>query len=217
MADNRIEYGFRYVRSANGGPMTVEEHIVATSQSFDVNGGAANVKLRPGDPVIKLAAGGVNLCDGNEGAGGALAPYGIVVGIQPYYDVGSTRMVFADGLPADVAWGTNLERQSKVLVVPVQTAIWEIDTDDTAAAYDTEAEIQAFAGENADCKLWGASGETSAKPRLDISTHAVTSTLVWRILGISPTLNNQDFTGNYVKMLVKANVVQGITVGLAGV
>lgn len=215
MADNRQEYGFRWSVAANGRPLPNPfEMIVPSATSFDVNGGASNVALGPGDPVILLSTGGVDLCDGAEGAGGALAPYGIVVGVGPYWD--GTKMARGTTLPSDTTYGSVLERQSKVLVVPFDAGIWEIDCDDASTA-TTLAAYQAFIGENANYRFDTTSGNTRAYPRLDISTHADTSTLVCNIVGISPTLNNQDFSGNYVKLLVRANVVQLKSAGVTGV
>ena len=207
MADNRAQYGFRWYRALNGGKAmpAPEKMIVATGTSFDVSGGASNVELRVGDPVIKLSTGGVTLCNGAENGATVVGPYGIVVGVGPYWD--GSKMVWKKSLPSDISWGTNLARQSTVHVVPVTAGIWEIDCDDATSA-TTEAAYQAFIGENADFVLAGASGATYATPRLDISTHATTGSLVWRIVGVSPTAMNQDFSGNYVKLLVRANLAQ---------
>lgn len=207
MADNAARYGFRWVRGREGGkPMPViEERICATGASFDVNGGAQNVSLRKGDPVILLSDGSVDLCDGNEGAGGALNLYGIFMGCKQYWN-GTKLLMAQEYLPSDISWGTVWERRTIVYVAPFLAGVWEIDTDDTSASYDTEAEFHAFVGENADYKLWGASGELFANPRLDISTHATTSTLVLRIVDVSKTVENADYAGNYVKMHVEANL-----------
>lgn len=203
MADNPIRYGFRWSYNANGGrnPPLVPA-IIATSQSFDINGGASNVSLRAGDPVTLISTGGVNLCDGSEGAGGGVALYGIVAKVLPYWDATTERMVFADAIPSDVAWGTILERQSKVLVIPADAGVFEIDCDDAATA-TTEAAYQAFIGENCDHILTAASG-TKATPRLDISGHG-TATAQWRIVSVSDTRENMDFSGNYVKVDVRVN------------
>jgi hypothetical protein len=207
MPANRAKYGFRFFRGIDGSlnMPAPEEMIVATSQSFDVSGGAANVYLRPGDPVIKLSTGGVNLCNGTENSQTAVGPYGIVVGIKSYWD--GTVMKPSNRLPSDIAWGTNLDRQSKVYVIPFNAAIWEIDVDDSSTA-TTEAAYQAFIGENADYQLKGASGESYAAPRLDISTHATTNTPTCRIVGVSPSMENRYFDGDYVKLLVRANLAQ---------
>jgi hypothetical protein len=214
MTDNRAQYGIRLYRHLTGDPHPVEEMIVATAQSFDVYGAAQNVKLGPGDPVIKLAGGGVNLCPGNETT--TETPYGIVLGVAPYYNAVTGRMEFLDGLPADVAWGTNLERQSKVYVLPVDKAIWEVDVDDAVTA-TTLAAYQALIGSHADHILTGAVGETRADPKLDISTVETTSTLMWNIVGISDSLYNKDFSGANVKLLVKSNVMQLKTAGMTGI
>lgn len=217
MADNRQEYGFRWFSGQGKAMPQPERHVVATGQSFDINGGASNVVLSVGDPVIRLSTGGVTLCDSAEGAGGALAPFGIVVGIGPYWDAGSGKMVRGNSLPADVAWGTLLERQSTVLVVPLAyNQLWEIDCDDATTA-TTEAAYQAFIGEHTNTRCDTTATNTRAFPRLDISAHNTTSTLVWNIRGISPTVNNQDFSGNYVKLLVSPNVIQLVTAGMTGV
>ncbi len=209
MADNAIKYGFRWFSAIDGSKNMPqpEEVIVASGASFDVNGGAQNVSLRIGDPVTRISTGGVTLCDGSEGAGGGVALYGIVVGVLPYYDSTRGQMTPSNALPDNVVYSSNLERQSKVLVVRAEAGLWEIDCDDTAAAYDTLAEYQAFQGENCDHILTGASGETSAKPRLDISGHG-TATAQWRLVRVSPTAANQDFAGNYVKFVVRVNECQ---------
>lgn len=206
--DNIAHYGLRWRPSLNGGvarPVCFPG-TVATLASFDVNNGAANVALRKGDPVIRLSTGHFTLCDGNEGAGGALRPWGVVMAVEPYWD--GVRMRHTDKLPSDVSYGTNLTRQSKILVAPIRSGLWEMDTDDAGATYDTVAEFQAFVGENVDYKLCGTTGQPYAYPKIDISTHAVTNTLVMRIQGISPNPANQDFTGTGIKLIVSCNLAQ---------
>ena len=218
MADNRQNYGFRWSVAANGGmphPKPIEV-IVASAQSFDINGGASNVGIGPGDVVRSLSTGGVGLCDGAEGAGGATSPRYIVVGVAPYWDAAQGVMTYGNVLPSDTTYGTVLERQSKLLVVPVESGVWEIDCDDAVTA-TTQAAYQAYIGENANHIHDTTATNTRPTPRLDISTHNTTSTLVWNIVGISKTQDNQDFSGNYVKLLVQANVVQLKTAGIAGV
>lgn len=204
MTDNRPIYGFRWNRARNGGrAMPVpEECIVATSQTFDVTGGAQNVSLRPGDPVIKLSTGGINLCVGAEDTPAAI--YGIVVGIEPSWDAVQGVMQYGNYLPDAVAWGTNLNRQSKVKVVPFEAGFWEIDAD-AAVSAATKATFQDYIGGNAEMILSGAAGESYAYPRLDISSIATTATLFLRIINVAETLENKYFDGNYVKMIVGPN------------
>lgn len=212
--DNVSRPGFKW-HAGNPYPMpSPEVCIVATAESFDVNGGISNAALRIGDPVTRLSTGGVTLCEGNEASGNnGDAVYGIIVGVLPHYDAAQNLMVPGNALPSDIAWGTVLERQSKLLVVPADAGIWEIECDDASTA-TTEAAYQAFIGENADHTLAGASG-TNLNPRLDISTHG-TATAQWRIVGISPTAENRDFSGLYVKLLVKVNEGQQSTFTATG-
>jgi hypothetical protein len=217
MADNPVKYGIRWSHTGNGGrnfPQP-EVMIVATSQSFDVNGGAANVGLGVGDPVTKLSTGGVGLCDGSEGAGGGVAVYGVVVGVLPYWNATTGRMEPTNVLPSDVAWGTNLERQSKVLVVRADAGVWEMDVNDNTTA-TTLAAYQALIGENCDHVLTGASGAARAFPKLDIDPNDP-ATAQWRIAGVSQTAENQDFSGANVKLLLRINEMQGSDFSATGV
>lgn len=207
--NNTAEYGFRpYSGGAFGGRATPNpiKGFCVTGQSFDVNGGAANVSLRKGDPVRRLSSGGFALCDGTEGAGGALAPWGIVAWVGPYWD--GRVMKDALALPSDIAWGTNLTRMSTIGVIPIHACLWEIDADTTDATFDTEAEYLAFVGENVDHILTGASGASYAYPKADISTHNTTNTLLFEIVGISGSVRNQDFSGTGVKLVLSANIAQ---------
>lgn len=219
MADNRQSYGFRWAGARYGRPEpTIIRLPVATSQAFAVNGGTAGVNLGPGDPVIRLSTGGVTLCDGAEGAGGALTPYGIVMTVYPFFNVGLGIMTPAEQLPSAVVWGTNLERQSFVGVCPVEMGYWEIDCDDAVTA-TTLAAYQAFNGENVDYRLNGgispvANPQNRAHPRADISIHATTNSFNFRIVRVSDVKDNVDFTGNFVKLIVELNI--GGTGGAAG-
>lgn len=204
MADNRIEYGFRWFRGFGGKPRPEPIPMtVATGTSFDVNGGAQNVSLRIGDPVKLANTGTVTLCDGTEDSSSAV--HGIVVGVGPYYNSTDGVMTPTRQLPDATAWGTVEDRKSQVWVCPADQGIWEIDCDEATTA-TTIAAYRLLIGENADHILTGAVGASYATPRLDISTHATTNTLQWRIWDISPTMNNIDASGNYFKLLVRANV-----------
>ena len=103
-------------------------------------------------------------------------------------------------------------------MVPVDAGIWEVDCDD-ASTITTEANWRSAVGNNVDHRLSGASGDLYATPRLDISTVNTTSTLIWNIVGLSPTVDNFDLAGNYVKLLVRANVCQlrAPAAGIAGI
>jgi hypothetical protein len=218
--DNRAGYGFRYAGARWGAPYMPLWLPVATSEAFNVTGGTSGVNLGSGDPVVRLSTGGVTLCAGAETT--AVPPYGIVVAVGPYWD--GARMQPTDLLPSATAWGTNLERQSFVGVIPIEQAYWEIDCDDNTTA-TTLAAYQAFGGENCDIRLnGGVSGtlratntsQPRAFPMLDISAHATTNSLKFRIVRVSDTRDNVDFAGNYVKMIVEVNITgTGGPAGLA--
>lgn len=202
MADNTPLYGFRWAREWNGTatPSTVRMTI-ATATTFDVNSsGTAN--LNPGDPVELTSGGGVDLCDGAEATPGLA--FGIVAGFEPYYNATTGLMTPARALPSAVAWGTVESRRTWVHVIPTEKAYWEIDVDDAVTA-TTFADYVAFIGENADHVLTLSSDGLSVNPRLDISGHATSATLGWRIVGVSRTKYNKDFAGAYVKLIVQAN------------
>jgi hypothetical protein len=202
MADNTHLYGFRWAFGYGGKsmPMPIRKHV-ATAQD-DVDDAAVSCAIYPGDPVKLMSTGGVKIALTTE------AVYGIVVGIAPYWD--GTRMVRGNKLPNATTWGTVEERRSYVYVVPATAGFWEIDCDVSAAAYDTKAEYQAFIGENAEHVVpggtfTGVAPTDSCDPYLDISTHNTTEGLGWRIEDISQTEHNQDFSGEYVKLIVSVN------------
>lgn len=206
---NRIQYGFRFIGGFSGGscyPNPVKR-FVASDASFDVNGGAANVGLGPGDPVRELNDGSVTLCDGSEGSGGALDPWGIVVAVLPYWSVSEQVMRYGDVLPSHTVYGSNLARQSWVMVQPIHGVRWEVDAD-AGSAPTTKAGYQALIGANVDHVLTGGAGESRAKPLIDISSADTTGTLKWRIVGIADTENNRDFSEDRVKLVVVGNDIQ---------
>lgn len=206
--NNVAMYGFRLHRGrhARGIPPS-ERMIVATGQTFPVNGGAATPSLHVGDVIRRTTTGGAVICDGTEGGGGTLAPYGVVAGIDWQWSAAESRMIKASKLASGIAWGTNLQRQSAIFVIPVEQAVWEVDVDENTTA-TTLALYQDMIGENVDHINTGASGEDSIAPLLDISTNATTNTLVWQIVGVSPNVANRDFSGTRVKLLVVPNIWQ---------
>ncbi len=209
MADNVKQYGIRwstgYNRNAqpNAVPMPV-----ASAANFAVSGFGTNVNLNVGDPVRIAADGTVTLAGGSENGQTSQPIWGIVVGMggQGYFN--GTRMVRAPYLPSGVTYGTALDRQSWVLVAPASQGFWEIDCDDIVSA-TTQLAYQAFVGENCDHQLAAAVATApllSANPVLDISSHnPATAGLSFRIVNVSQNFANQDFAGQWVKMVVSVN------------
>lgn len=203
MADNTHYYGFRPVASryASGNLPIIERTVISGQDHQD--DGSASVVIRPGDPVKQVSNGGINIALTDEDV------WGIVAWIGPYWD--GTKMVRGGHLPNQNTWGTVEARRPTIGVYPADCAIWEIDCDTAEAAYDTIAEYTDMIGENVQHTVPGTTlnGTLVADPFIDISAQATTNTFGWRIEGISKNFSNQDFTGNYVKMLVTVNAYQG--------
>lgn len=218
MADNSIQYGFRWAQSYNGKPCPVPRKMpVASGADFNINGDSTDYDLRPGDPVTLQSSGYVTLAEGNEASGNdGDAVYGIIVAVEPYWDSGRGQMEPTNKLPSGVTYGDNLNRQSFVHVVPASLGYWECDCDAILSGATTLDDYQALIGENVDHRLHADSSSLELRPRLDISTHG-TSAAQWRIIDVSRTLKNRDFSGNYVKLIVAVNESQEVFAGTTGV
>lgn len=194
--DNIARYGFRWCKGLSAPFVVPEKKKVASA--YQATTGVVNVPLRIGDPVSLVNTGTVALT-----AVGSGVPYGVIVGIEPYWD--GTKMVFGSSLPGATTPGTTVvDRFSYVMVVPFVGAVFEIDCDD-ATTFTTFAGYQDAIGENADISYTGIVN-VGAFPKLDISTNATTNTLQLRILDIVQDGENQDYAGANVKVRVTANL-----------
>ena len=203
MANNVHRYGFRPVKPWKGTQVPEPiECAVADAYQATSDGAASNVDLNVGDPVKMVSTGTVGLSITTNDV------WGIVMAVKPYWN--GTAMTYGNRLPGATTGGGLISRQSRVMVCPVEAYIWECDVDDASTA-TTYAAYQAFIHENVDhtcvADLTNAS-KPKANPLLDISGHNTTATLGWRIMGISPSLDNADFSGTYVKLWVTCNNVQ---------
>lgn len=210
MADNAAVYGFRWAQSYNGKPQPQPiEVAVATGQNFTISGSATNWNLNVGDLVAYTTTGTIIVAGGNENAQVSAAVYGVVVGFggQGYFNSAVSRMQRALNLPSGVVYGTNVDRQSKVLVVPASFGFWEADIDGVGgAAASTYFGYQAFIGENVDHQNVAITASLQLNPRLNIASHAAPgAALSWRIMGISQNFANQDYSGANVKLIVGIN------------
>lgn len=206
--DNLVRYGFRVAkgRFATQAPIPVKMKVASGYQAAP---GAVNVPLRIGDPVGLVNDGTVALA----AAGGGAAIFGVIVEVFPYWD--GTKMVFGDRLPGGTAPGTTaIDRFSYVGVVNALGTVFEIDVDDTVNT--TLQAYQAHINANAD-HAFSAVANVGAFPKLDISTVNTTNTLQWRILGVSDSVENQDYSGANVKLYVTANVTSEAPVQATGV
>lgn len=200
MVANDVRYGFRYaVSNSNPCPKPIEM-LVATGQAF-TPGSATAARLQPGDPVRFIAGGTIDHANAGETIFGIMAGVGND-GKVWNTSIGTGVMHPSSFIPSGVAYGTILERQTKVLVIPALGYEWEVDADGQLADL---AAWQAVVGGNADHSFAApGAADLHANPELDISTEVAT-TAQWRIMRVSKTGLNQDFTDDQVKMIVKLN------------
>jgi len=173
---------------------------VFVASAYQAAPGGTNVDLWPGDPVTKLGDGTYQLCTASSGQ-----IDGVIIGIAPYYNSGIGAMAFSDHLPGATTYGTNLDRQSVVYIVDPGLAYFEAICDD-ATTFTTKATYTAALGENVDCIYVPVAADAKAYPKLDISTHANTGTLQWRIVSLSQRPET-DYSGANVPLIVTPNVV----------
>lgn len=203
MGDNVHQYGFRWSVAANGGKPcpTPVRHFVASGQNDQNDGAGFSIHLRPGDPVKLVSTGGVTIANTTD------AVYGIIVGIGQYYEASTGLMRSGPYWPNQTTWGTIESRRGHLLVVPAKWGLWEVDVDDKVTA-TTYAAYHAFRGENVTHTCAGVAANLSADPRIDVSTHNTTNTLIWRIHDLSSSSYNRDYSGSNVKLIVRVNVSQ---------
>ncbi|MEE9219984.1 MAG: hypothetical protein V3U34_00405 [candidate division NC10 bacterium] len=204
MTDNIQKYGFRWAVAHNGGkscPAPVWRPVASAYQaSLDSN----EVNINMGD-MMKIVAGGTfEIADGDESTSEAV--WGVCVAVGKSFD--GNFMESKTFIPGGTTWGTNRERQTLIGVVPVDAGVWSIEVTGNAAAFDTETEYLAAVGKNANFTNTIDTTLVRAQPRVDISTAATTNTLILRLYGVDNSEENQDFSGNFVKMLVVGNIVQ---------
>lgn len=202
MADNVKKYGFRWSISGNGKPLPEPiEYVVADAYQATIDGGGTNVGLSIGDPVKQVSTGTVALANAGD------AIFGIIVGFGPRWD--GYLMQPTNYLPGATTGGGINERLSRVYVVPASLGLWEVDCDDKTTA-TTEAAYRALIHQTCDHACPGDTSNASfpkANPMLDISTQG-TGSAQWKIVRIGQTVENQDFSGLYVKLIVKVSETQ---------
>lgn len=201
MADNTHKYGFRWVGSLDGScyPKPIEGTVVTAYQATI---SAQNVDLNIGDPVSLASTGTFELA---TPAGNPSTFWGVIVGFSNVKVGLPLKGRKFQRLPGGTTWTTE-ENRSKVLVVPFGRNLWEIDCDDATTA-TTAAAYRLLIGENANLGYSRDATDADrpkANPLLDISTH-VSTTADFRIINISQTALNQDFSGNFVKVIVAVN------------
>lgn len=206
MADNARKYGFRFLESIAGVPNPKPIRCPIAS-AYQPQVGGTNVNLNAGDPVLRTTDGTIIKAVGTEGTQTQI--YGICIGFGPMYQAGA--MLPSDKYPAPITYGTARDRESYALVVPVVDRLFEVDCNAVLSGATSYFDYRALIGENADMILTADTSNASnpkMTPQLNVSTHAGTSTLQWRIEDVARCEENVDFSGNYVKLIVSCNRVQ---------
>lgn len=196
MVDNRFEYGFRWSKANGGSPCPQgSEFSVADAYQATVGG---NVDLGVGDPVIRVSDGSVALA----AAGGPI--FGIITGIERYWD--GEREVKGTVVPGGSTGSSNLKRETRVLVTLASHGLWEIMADDNVTQ-TTEAGYRGLIHSNADISLTRTqiNNKWRASPRLDVDTADTSADKQLRIMEVSKSLHNEDFSGANVHLIVAIN------------
>ena len=199
---NPVLYGFRYAGMQGG--VTPKPVACRVASAYQASKGG-NVHLHVGDPVVRISDGTVTI-----GAVGNTTIYGVVVSINPFFDSTINALNWAnDYLPGGTTYAAQ-QNESIVMVQPVVPNVpWRCVVDDITTA-TTYAAYVAFIGENVDFAYNRiTSPGTFANPKLDISTHATTNTLQWRIQDV-PRIPGIDYAASNVELIVTCNNPQDI-------
>lgn len=209
MANTSRINGFRPVKHVTGAPWTGKANLYFVPASD-------GTALFVGDPV-KLAADGnaVGVQQVTKATAGA-AILGVVVGVvnpklDPYAGTLTTGSILLD-TPQYRAAST----AQYVLVCDEPDVIYEVEVTNAGASY---AFAVADVGQNADTYVAGSGSTTTGNSAcsLNSATLAATATLHWKILGVSPRVDNEA-TGSATKVFVKINNAQlSSGTGTAGV
>jgi hypothetical protein len=206
MANNTHRYGFRWVGSADGSCYPKpQEFLVASGYHAQVS--ATDVDLNIGDPVqFNVGAPGSGFIE--LAAVGATPNifWGVIVGfsnVKVGLPLAGRKF---SRLPAGTTWSLETDA-SKVLVVPFGRNYWEIDVTGNTSSTDTLTEYRAQVNRCANLIYTLDATDASkpkANPMLDIST-VTDDTADFRIVNVSKTALNQDYSGNFVKLIVQVN------------
>lgn len=208
MSDNPSMYGLRWQGELGSG-QTCHTIRCFAATAYQAAPGGVNCDLRKGDVVKRVSDGSIAMAAAGD------TPFGVIDAIGKYYDATLGAKTYGASLPGGNAWGTITDRRPEIWVIPVANQIFEADCDDNTTA-TTEATYLTYEGENVDLTNNQVAGSTLISPRIDISTHAVTNTLTWRILGIANRFE-QDPSGAFYKLLITANLAQQAPYTILGV
>jgi hypothetical protein len=208
---NPHRYGFRFLKNRWGGD-TPEIHTGFIASGYTPNvTGATTCNLNIGDPVKQL----------NDGSFALLTPgelddddadercYGVIAGFPQVLINGAVRPNAY--YPTNTVYGTNLNNQTLVQVIPAEGCVWEIDTATTSSSFDTKAEFQAVIGAVARIvysQLNTGTINPKANPMLELSFGESTVVRQCRVVGLGRGFEQYDLTLANVPLQVVFNQVQ---------
>ncbi len=199
MANNVHLYGFRWHSSKSGMPQPKPIPLAYATGQNDVDDGANSIQISAGDPLKLMSTGGVKVALAGEDVS-----Y-VAVGFTPVYNATSGVKEPSNRIPNATAWGTLENNRPYVLGVPVRGSYWEIDTNDAGAT--TYAGYVALINSNCTWAVAGAGTPRKADPMITSASAAVTAALGLRVVGVSGSTYNRDYTGLYVKLVVEFNEI----------
>lgn len=198
---NQQRLGFRYwgtIAGGQGAHITPWPRQVATTYA---------TALYPGDPLIAVSDGSV----AQGTAGGGVGVFGVMSHVIQYRNADGVLVRNGLYLPASTSYTADTER-SLIAVIPVFPGVlFEVDGDD-GSSITTIANQRLTPGENCDHVYTSATADTGlglSSCLLDISTHAVTATLQWRIWDVLDQPGNYPSVTHY-RYLVYANVLHNV-------
>lgn len=206
MANNPARYGFKWHSALLGVPHPKPQRMrVASGYAAVANPGSVSVNLNVGDPVKLVADGTVALCATTD------TIYGIILGfgVQSTNANNANYLPYLDNLPSGTTFSGAVENQIMVHVCPVAGQLFEGYCDDNVTATNEAGagSYNSFIHENLEYVFLPDAASKQARAVLDISTHATTATLPWRIHDVSRRID-VDYSGLFVPLLVSCNKVQ---------
>lgn len=208
---NPHRYGFRFLKNRWGGD-TPEVYTGFFASGYTPNvTGATTCNVNIGDPVRLMDSGAFQLTepgeldddDANE------RTFGIVCGFPQVLINGAVRPNAY--YPTNTVYGTNLNNQTIVQVIPVEGCVWEIDTATTSSSFDTKAEFQAVIGSVARftyTQINSTTANPKANPMLELSFGESTVVRQLRVVGLGRGFEQYDLTLANVPLQVVFNQVQ---------
>lgn len=155
-----------------------------------------------GMPVRLLDTGYVEISPGTEGTAGLI--YGVVATIGRYYDATRGRMIDSEAaspkyLPANTVYGTNIERESRLGIIPVAGQRFVLDGN-AALTTATRAGALALVGSAADHTI--ASDDVTLNVADLESKDAAPASAQWQVEDFVEAPNT-DFTAARIKFVCK--------------